>query len=86
MMMPDELSCREVVELISDYLESALPPPARALMAAHLADCPGCDTYLDQIERTITLLRGLAQEPLFPGTREELLRTFRAWKAADLTP
>jgi anti-sigma factor RsiW len=53
------LSCREVVELVTDYLEDALDPLARADFEAHVAGCDGCPTYLDQMRATVALLRSL---------------------------
>ncbi len=80
MITSDELSCQEVVALVTDYLEAALVPGTRAQFEAHVADCPDCETYLRQIQQTIALLRKLAEEPLFPETREHLLRLFQTWK------
>ena len=51
------LACAEIVELVTDYLEGALPPGARAQVEAHLAGCDGCAEYLQQIVRTSGLLR-----------------------------
>lgn len=53
------LSCREVVELVTDDLEDALDPLARAHFEAHVAGCDGCPIYLDQMRATIALLRSL---------------------------
>ncbi len=75
------LACKEVVELVSDYLEEVLLPEKRAALEEHLAGCPGCTNYLEQVRLTIGMLRTLAQEPVFPETKEELLLVFRQWKA-----
>ena len=53
------LSCRQVVELVTDYLEDTLDPLARAEFEAHVAGCHGCPIYLDQMRATIALLRSL---------------------------
>ncbi len=53
------LSCRQVVELVTDYLEDALDPLARADFEAHVAGCDGCPIHLDQMRATIALLRSL---------------------------
>jgi anti-sigma factor RsiW len=55
------LSCRQVVELITDYLEDALEPAARANFDAHIAGCDGCPIYLEQMLATIALLRSLGE-------------------------
>jgi predicted anti-sigma-YlaC factor YlaD len=76
----DELNCQEVVELVTDYLEQALLPEMRAKFEEHVAECPGCDTYIEQVQQTIMMLRKLADQPLFPETKQELLEVFRKWK------
>jgi anti-sigma factor RsiW len=52
-----DLSCQELVELVTDYVEGALPDDALARSEAHLAACAGCGAYLEQMWRTIALLR-----------------------------
>ncbi len=76
----DELNCQEVVELVTDYLEQALLPEMKAQFEKHIAVCPGCDTYLDQVQQTITMLRKLAEQSIFPETKQELLEMFRNLK------
>jgi len=77
------LVCQEVVELITDYLEGALLPEKRVLFEEHIADCPGCTNYMEQIQLTLRLLRNLAHEPVFPSTKEELLQVFRQGKKEE---
>lgn len=81
-MMPadDELSCKEVVGLVTEYLEAALLPAAQARFEEHVADCPGCQAYIQQIQQTIAMLRKLAEDPLFPETRQQLRHLFQTWK------
>jgi predicted anti-sigma-YlaC factor YlaD len=76
----DELNCQEVVELVTDYLEQALLPEMQAKFEAHIAECPGCDTYIEQVQQTIMMLRKLAEQQMFPETKQELLEIFRNWK------
>lgn len=76
----DDLSCRELVELVTDYLEDALTPADRARFEAHLADCVGCTNYLWQIRQTITLLGRLPDDSLSPDAEQILLAVFRDWK------
>jgi predicted anti-sigma-YlaC factor YlaD len=78
----NELTCKEIVELVTDYLEHTLLPEMRMRFEAHVEECPGCDTYVEQVQQTISLLHKLAQEPVFPGTKEELLSMFRNLKKA----
>ena len=79
---PDELSCQELVELVTDYLEGALTPTMLALVRAHLDSCRGCRRYLEQIRQTIELLGQLPDEGITPEAQEELLRAFHDWKTS----
>jgi anti-sigma factor RsiW len=53
------LTCRAIVEMVTDYLEDALAPRIRARVERHLAGCPGCRAYLDQMRRMIAALARL---------------------------
>lgn len=79
-MHTSELTCRELVELVTEYLEGTLPDAVRARFDAHLKECPHCQTYLEQMRQTITVLGRLNEDTIDPDVREELLRRFRAWK------
>lgn len=74
-----ELPCRELVELITEYLEDRLSPVDRARFEAHLAECEPCLTYLDQFRQTIRVLGRLPEESLSPKARNALLEAFRDW-------
>jgi anti-sigma factor RsiW len=83
-MTPDaEMSCKELVELVTDYLEDDLPTDDRARFEAHLAECPWCVEYVAQIERTIVLVGASAAERELAGSAavDALLRAFRDWSA-----
>jgi predicted anti-sigma-YlaC factor YlaD len=82
-MNVDELTCQQVVELVTEYLEHTLLPQLQKQFEEHLAECPGCTTYLEQIWKMTMLLRTLAQEPVFPGTKQELLELFQKWKQGE---
>ena len=74
----DPLVCQEFVELVTDYLEGALPPRDRARFESHLAGCAGCTAYFESLRLTIATLGELPPEPPpDPATRETLLRAFR---------
>jgi anti-sigma factor RsiW len=75
-----DLSCRELVELVTDYLEGALPAEERARFELHLVYCRGCDVYVDQMRATLRLAGRLSEESLEPDARESLLVAFRGWK------
>ncbi len=78
-----ELSCRDVVEMVTDYLEDALLPEVRLRVELHLATCPGCLAYLDQMRATLRVLGTLSEAPLEPAVREQLLHAFRDWTASS---
>ncbi len=82
-MNVDKLTCQQVVELVTEYLEHTLLPQLQEQFEKHLVQCPGCMTYLEQVQKTTMLLRTLAQEPMFPGTKQELLELFQQWKQAE---
>lgn len=73
----DPLVCREFVELVSDYLEGRLSDRDRARFEAHLAECDGCDGYLDDMRRMVNSLHALPPPPADPATRAALLAAFR---------
>jgi anti-sigma factor RsiW len=74
-----EMPCRELVELVTDYLEDRLSPADRARFEAHVAECEYCGTYLDQMRQTIRTLGRLPEESLSPEARDDLLAAFRGW-------
>ena len=78
-----ELSCQELVELVTDYLEGSLPAQARARFEEHLAMCTGCRNYLAQMRQTISSLGQLSEETISPEARDDLLGVFRNWKKAN---
>ncbi|WP_447977480.1 anti-sigma factor family protein [Candidatus Nitrospira bockiana] len=77
------MTCRELVEAGTDYLEGALPPARSVRLHAHLLLCGGCRRYVAQLRATVALLRGLPGRPLPPSLRHRLMADFRAWKAKD---
>ena len=80
-MTPDtEMSCKELVELVTDYLDGALPAHDRARFEEHLAECPWCVEYVAQIERTIALVGATSREVEDDPRTAELLELFRDWK------
>jgi anti-sigma factor RsiW len=78
-----EMACQELVEVITDYLEGTLPQSDRARFDAHLATCPGCREYLEQMRALIRLSGGLTAKSLEPATRDSLLRAFRRWRDSE---
>ncbi|HEX5018992.1 MAG TPA: zf-HC2 domain-containing protein [Actinomycetes bacterium] len=74
-----EMPCRELVELVTDYLENRLSASDRVRFEAHIADCPYCETYLEQMRQTIRLMGRLPEESLSDEARQALLSAFRGW-------
>jgi predicted anti-sigma-YlaC factor YlaD len=72
-----DLTCQELVELVTDYLEGALTQDVRARFDEHLAVCPGCETYLDQIRETVSLLGEVRVDDITGEMRTTLLTAFR---------
>ncbi len=77
-----EISCQELVELVTDYVEGALSAADRARFDAHIAGCDGCRSYLEQIKLTIALAGRLTPERLDPTAASALLQAFRDWKSS----
>lgn len=76
------MKCREIVELMTDYLEGTLSPRDRARFEEHMTGCDGCNAYLEQLRATMNTVRRLADEPVPEPMRSALLDAFRDWKTA----
>jgi anti-sigma factor RsiW len=74
------LTCRELVELVTDYLEGCLSESERARFEAHLERCGGCARYLEQVRKTVRLARKPFSEDLPADARAALLHAFRDWR------
>ena len=79
---PDHLSCQEVVELVTDYLERSLPAEDVALFEQHLNFCEGCVFYVDQLRMTADALGELREEHLSAEAKGRLMGAFRNWKGS----
>jgi anti-sigma factor RsiW len=77
------VTCQELVELVSDYLEGALPADERARVEAHLEICPGCRAYLELLRATVGELGRLEAGDLPPALQDDLLRAFRDWRSRE---
>lgn len=78
---PRGLVCQQVVELMTDYLEEALPAADRRRLEEHLAVCPNCAEYLAQIRETIRLAGRLTPQDLTPEMTSDLTDLYRRWRA-----
>jgi anti-sigma factor RsiW len=75
-----DLSCAELVELVTAYLENGLDPAERRRFEEHLTECEGCERYLDQFRVTISALGEVAPESPPDAVRDRLLSVFRDWR------
>jgi anti-sigma factor RsiW len=78
---PSPLVCQKVVELVTDYLEDAMPPRERARFERHIADCPNCRRYLAQMRTTLAVLGRIEAEAVAPEAMDEMLALYRRWQA-----
>jgi anti-sigma factor RsiW len=77
----EELSCQELVELVTDYLEGALPSELHDRFERHIAHCSGCQAYLKQMRATIRATGTLTVDSLTPDAASTLLDAFRGWRS-----
>jgi predicted anti-sigma-YlaC factor YlaD len=75
-----DLTCREVVELVTAFLEGTLPPADHARFEEHVAGCEGCSIYLDQMKTTIRVTGSLDEDSIPAEQLERLTRAFRNWR------
>ncbi len=76
----EHISCQEVVELVTDYLDQALPADEASLFEQHINFCDGCDWYLEEMRTTISTVGRITEDEVPPDTRDKLLTAFREWK------
>jgi len=76
----EHISCQEVVELVTDYLEGALVPDVRERFEHHLTICDGCLWYVDQIRMTVDAVGRIREEDVPPATRDGLVAAFRGFR------
>ena len=80
MRLERELTCSEIVELVTAYLDDALDSADRERFEEHLVFCDGCDNYLEQMRQTVRLA-GRVEGELPAAVEERLLEAFRGWRA-----
>ncbi len=71
-----QISCQQLVELVTDYLEGDLDAADRAAVEQHLAECGHCTAYIRQVRRLLELTAGSA-EPVPDALLEDLTARFR---------
>ena len=77
----EHLTCKEFVEVLTDYLEDALDPAERADIERHIVICRGCSNYIEQMRRTIDLVGRVADDGPDGVPTDTLLGLFREWQA-----
>jgi len=82
MRLDRELTCAQVVEIVTAYLDDALSAEDRERVEEHLVFCDGCSTYLEQIRETIVLAGRLEPEHIPAALQDKLLAAFRDWSPA----
>ena len=76
------MTCRQVVQLLNDYLEGTLPAIDRQRVEAHLAGCDACTTFLAQLRTSRRIVARLAEEEIPAAVRQDLMAAFRNWRPA----
>jgi anti-sigma factor RsiW len=76
----NDLACKELVEIITDYLEGTLPERDRARFDAHILTCPPCREYVAEMRTTLQLTGRLTVDSISSSARDELLRAYRRMK------
>lgn len=74
------LACREIVDLVTEYMEGGLPPAQRLAFERHVAICPPCRGHLAQLRKLSQTAGGLREEDLPDRFRASLLEAFRGWR------
>ena len=77
--MTHQIVCRDLLELITSYLEGALAADVQAAVEEHLSGCDGCTTVLEDFRTTIALTGTLTEEQITDAQRDTLLAAFRGW-------
>ncbi len=80
MTTENPLTCKELADLVTEYLEGKLSPADQQRFEEHMDMCPPCRIYVDQINQTITLTGALKEDDIPVHIQDALLDAFRAWK------
>jgi anti-sigma factor RsiW len=79
----DDVACVDEVEMITDYLEGALPEAERHRLEAHISHCEGCTEYLEQMRTVAGSLGDLREDAIPPDMRAAVLGAFRSQSKND---
>jgi len=78
--MAEHITCHEVVELVTDYLDRALPADETSLFEQHINFCDGCIVYVEQMRSTVAAVGHVREEDVPPEAKERLMAAFREWR------
>ena len=73
------MTCQELVELVTEYLDGVMEPRRRARFEAHLAGCDGCSNYLEQFRTTVAVVGRIDVADVPESVMNELVSAFRTW-------
>ncbi|HSS09714.1 MAG TPA: zf-HC2 domain-containing protein [Acidimicrobiales bacterium] len=79
-MTYEDVPCREIVELVTDYLEGALSTEDLLVVERHLAFCLGCAAYFEQMRLTIRAAGALRDDDVPPEVMEPFIEAFRSMR------
>ena len=79
----EQLSCQELVELVTDYAENTLSREDHVRFEEHLGGCNGCRNYIAQMTTTVAAVGRLRPDDLSPEAEQALLDAFRGWKRPE---
>jgi predicted anti-sigma-YlaC factor YlaD len=74
------MTCRELVELVTDRLEGRLEEGDRRRFDEHLGECPDCREYVEQMRQTVRTLGTMSEDALSAPARDALLHAFQSWR------
>ena len=80
MIQSEPLSCKEIVELVTEYLEGSMSAERRLGFEEHIAICPPCRNYFDQFRHTVELGKTIEEDKLPADVRDALVEVFRGWR------
>ena len=76
----EHITCHEVVELVTEYLEGAMAADQTALFEQHLNFCDGCVWYFEQLKATVEAVGEIREEDISPEAKDRLMGAFRDWR------
>ena len=80
MSAPSHLTCQEIVEIVTEYLEHALPPEQATLFEEHMNFCTDCAWYLEQMRTAVAAVGRIDEDDVPDEARQQLMSAFRHWK------